>query len=523
MTPPTRTASAAVGVTLAALLVPLTLAPEPGTAAAAAAPVTHVNSCWSTDNGRPVVDSVDVSPSVVDSDAGPTQVQITVQAHDTGGPGPATGVRQVSAVLLTESFEGPDEARRLSADLTPSGDGSWQGTVTVPAHTRASYAASVTAVDGADVGFDDARTSEEPPVDDALTVTRTPEPPPYPHDTERPLLEGLTLSADRVDTRKNAAVVTVEAEVTDDDSGVRWVEATFGPRGESSWPRPWSTTLSRVDGTDLFRGQVTFARWLGHRPEFLDLRAADNAGHFFRLRPPQLAERGLPSRVAVVSGPLNDSGPRIVSVQQAARSVDVRRHGTWYPVRLVLADPQGVDHARFQLSDIDARAHLHRVSGTAYRGVWTGRLQVSRCIEYGPTQTRLHVHAADRQGIVGRDSPFAVRLVTTDLTPAEAGGKWRKSPQVFTFTEPVHGISSANVVVYYSANDGYHPLTGSWSCRDPKGHRVDCLKGPVLKAAFTTDDPDASPPAYVDWSPEHHLDVLDRHGNPSDTSFSPFD
>ena len=46
--------------------------------------VTHVNGCWSSDNGGGILDSVEFSPSTDDVTAGPATVEVSVDAHDTG-------------------------------------------------------------------------------------------------------------------------------------------------------------------------------------------------------------------------------------------------------------------------------------------------------------------------------------------------------------------------------------------------------------------------------------------------------
>lgn len=92
---------ARIAATAAALgLAAVPAVPSPGTAYDAQRPLpSHVNHCWSSDNGYPVVDDATFSPSSVDVSSAPATVTMTVHAHDTGGPGPASGIRQVLAPL----------------------------------------------------------------------------------------------------------------------------------------------------------------------------------------------------------------------------------------------------------------------------------------------------------------------------------------------------------------------------------------------------------------------------------------
>ena len=95
----------------------------------AAAPA-GVNGCWSSDNGDPVLDGLDLEPDTVDVTDGPAQVAVTVDAHDTGGPGAATGIDRAS-LYATNGADGR-AARYLRTTLTRGGDGLWHGTLTVP-------------------------------------------------------------------------------------------------------------------------------------------------------------------------------------------------------------------------------------------------------------------------------------------------------------------------------------------------------------------------------------------------------
>ncbi|MBV9920458.1 MAG: hypothetical protein JOY78_06345, partial [Pseudonocardia sp.] len=109
----------------------------------------------------------------------------------------------------------------------------------------------------------------------------------------------------------------------------------------------------------------------------------------------------------------------------------------------------------------------------------------------------------------------AVRIRSADHAPPRARHVvWRVPEPVVRFTEPVHGISATNVQVYDdNTATGPNPLDGTWTCRGAKQQHVSCLKGSVLEATFTPDEPGAIP-GVVDWDPGLRLDVLDAHGNP---------
>jgi hypothetical protein len=481
-----------------------------GSARRAAALPTHVNDCWSTDRLPPVVDSVEVSPATVDTSSGPLAVRVTAGAHDVGGPGPASGVRRVQ-VWLENDVTG---AETQTSTLTLRPDGLWHGSVVVPGATTATYDAVVSAVDRSGQGTLSLQRSPVTQRRFTDVVSTTGAPPPS-GDTTPPSVTGLTLSSTHVDTRHRARIVTATATVTDSGTGVGSVTLGLNAAGrgtDSIGDR--SYTLQLVAGsTDRYRGRFRLTRWTGNHTELLSILARDDAGNATRLLHQRLAALGLPSKIRVTSGPLDTQGPRLVKVLRAARTVDVRKHARWYPVRLLLADPQKVASAEAKLSSgRSALVQLHRVGGTPARGVWVGRLRVPRCISAaGPH--RLHVGAFDRNGVGAGSLPRRIRIRGLDHVPPQAHVTWRRHAPDVHFSEPVHGIGSATVQVYDANPDSLSLLPGTWHCFGAAGRRINCRSGSVTSATFTPDDAGVVP-GVIDWEPGQHLDVLDAHGNP---------
>jgi hypothetical protein len=105
--------------------------PSPATAYDAQRPLpSHVNHCWSSDNGYPVVDDATFSPSSVDVSSAPATVTMTVHAHNTRGPGPASGIRQVLALLTW-----PRSTRSAPPGVIRTAPQTWQATIVVPEGT----------------------------------------------------------------------------------------------------------------------------------------------------------------------------------------------------------------------------------------------------------------------------------------------------------------------------------------------------------------------------------------------------
>ncbi|HEX4470660.1 MAG TPA: hypothetical protein VH085_01725 [Nocardioides sp.] len=478
----------------------------PGSAAVARqAPLpTHVNDCWSTDRVAPVVDSLSVSPSVVDTTTSAI-VEYTVRAHDLGGPGPSTGVGKVE-VSLHNKVGGGGVADTY---LTRGSDGVWRGGASVPTGRTGTYDAEVRVWDRSGDGTVTLQTSEVQPhfFGDVLQATDTAPPPP--HDTTPPSLTAFHVSAGQVDTRKKGQILTLTATATDDVSGVAELRVDFQPNNGSS---AHHTLLDRVGTTDDFQGEARFRTATGDHYEGLAVVVKDLAGNTVGYGRGGLRRLGVTPRIRVLSGPKDQRGPRLVRALQAAPSVDVHQHGRWYPVRLLMTDPQGVASVSAHLRGETPEVTLHRVSGTRWRGVWAGRMRVHRC-SFGPVTVPLHVNATDGRGVTHGTAVRAVRILSPDRTPPRVHGLWSVSPTVFRFSEPVHGISATTVDAYDKNLD---PISGTWKCRDGRGghsHRVSCRTGSVLRATFFPDVA-GTQLGLVDWEPGLHIDVLDAHGNP---------
>ena len=479
----------------------LTLPPSIATAAAPKL-VTHINSCWSTDRVPPVIDSLTVTPATVDTDS-PATVTFTVQAHDVGGPGPASGVGKVEVDLLNTVG-----ASVPSTLLTHRADGSWRGSAVVPTGSQGDLDAKVSAWDKSG-DHKNSLQNGAPTVRLFPDVVQASNNIPPSGDHTPPTLTGLHLSTTMIDTRSRAKVVTIRATASDDDSGVAKIHVDFFP--QFGHGRAYRVELTKV-GSGGFRGKHRFQRNISKHHEGLGVDVTDQAGNTHPYGRGNLRKLGLPTRITILSGPLDTQGPRVVRVLKAGPTIDIRRHARSYPVRVQMADPEGVARVSMHLRGETSAVALHRVSGTRTRGVWAGRLHLARC-SFGPATLPLHVGATDGRGISHGTFVRHVRLVSPDRTPPRAHGQWGSSPTVFRFSEPVHGISTTNVHVY---DTNFDPLTGSWKCRQAKGPhspRVSCRTGSVLRATFYPDVA-GTHLGLVDWEPDQHLDVLDAHGNP---------
>jgi hypothetical protein len=468
--------------------------------AVAATSLDHVNSCWSTDNGKPVLDSVTFSPATADTSSAPAHETVTVHAHDTGGPGAATGIAHVGLRLEGDTADsGKTVAPPLSVHLVPSGHDTWTGSLVVPRGANATYDADPVVRDqaglyaGDDLGLR--------PIRHALDVSGTP-------DTTRPELTHLSVSATKVDTRRHQATVRVRATLH--EVGASPERLTMAGPGNTT------VRLTRRPGTDTFATAVVIPRWSGSSRWHLSFGAFDNDLNGIFIGHAWLESHGFPATIRIRSGQPDTTAPRISSVSRLPSTLDLRHHGRLVALRVRAADAHGVRAVKVSLFGRDGAgsrtrtATFHLVSGTARRGTWSGRIPVSRCFP-GPLRAYAYVRAIDDAGNSTEIDRGDVRLVTLDRRPPmDRFHSFTRHAVLVRFSEPVHGISTHHVAVLTAKGA---VVQGTWACLGADGHSVSCLDGPASSATFT---PEAgSHGAYeVNWERDHRLDVLDRAGNP---------
>ena len=233
----------------------------PGSARALAAvdPIPLASDCWSSDNGLPVVSSVQLGATEVDVRHGPVRVPVTVQVDDTGGPGPATGISRVSVVVGVPPAAKQDHAEFLRLDLTQQGPSTWSGTVTVPrvGSGRTWYVFEVDVTDGA--GNTRSMVSsyfQAAPWSPQMTVVR-------PVNSVPPAVLALHATP-RVDVRRRPGYVAFRAHVADPDEAAtaRVVVRTSQQLGDGA-SRLTETPLRLVSGTPKdgwWRGRLQLRR-----------------------------------------------------------------------------------------------------------------------------------------------------------------------------------------------------------------------------------------------------------------------
>ena len=464
-----------------------------------------LNHCVSDDNGDPVVTAVTLSPTTADVRRHSQRVKVRVRAHDTGGPGAPSGIRQVAVDLRTPVL------RINRVPLARSAPGLWSGTFTIPRGVPhgAWRVSTVLLVDM--VGNYNALTRGELSLEssDARVgpVRSIP-------DTRPPTLGGFAISTTAVDARRHDTNLTFTARARDSQSRVRSVTVYFEAFGR--------LPLSKVPGSPhTYRRTITIRRFsdAGGFDVYLDLE--DNVSNVRSVSPQMLKSRGFPHRVHIRAR-TDDRAPVLVTASTTPSSVDVTTAAAKITMTVHARDAQsGVKLMRARLR----RGHHHGggqfdlVSGTIHDGIWKAVLIIRPCNgNQGGWQRAIYSYD-------GAQNSVFQSLPTVDVTSSDHNPPVFKvpglidaaDPIVMTSNEAVVGITTQSVPLFKNrhGSPGGPAVAGTWSCVDRADADTDCATGTVRVATFTPASPLVPSSDY--WlvvNPEHTLDVVDLAGNP---------
>ena len=469
----------------------------PSYAASAGRLPTHVNSCWSSDNGAPVLDSFTTTTQSVDVTDGPATVGITMHAHDVGGPGPAHALSDRLKLQVYEpDARDTDNSHVEKISLARTQPGTWTGSWTVPHNAPAAPIRFNWLLLKPSEGPVTSLQYDQLGPDATIQVTSA-----HP-DTTPPAITDFGITPNPVDLSDGSGRVQVNATVQD-DTGVSDVSVHVGKRWVNL--RPGSTP-------DQYTRVFTIRPWEPRETLPLEVAAADLSGVSTTTTSVELVAAGLPSSLTVLGSHRDRRAPRLDGLHLSSHHLRLRPDG-WLTVRVHAADP-GTGIGSMSLRGLVRPSSgtvvlpslpnhpLHRIAGTRRHGVWGARVHVL-CV---PAHSLSHVRilADDRAGNRGASRSQTLWITGPDrVAPTgddlDGGGVGKAT---VTFSEPVRGISTAGVLV--SEHGGPPYLTGSWSV-SPRQY--------VTSATFTATDPDALI-EHMDFAPEGHLDVLDRAGNP---------
>jgi hypothetical protein len=510
-----------------ALLSTLSPAADVGAAERAAATVP-LSDCFSSDHGGQMLTGLWLSDSVVDVRRRQRIVHVTGTATDTGGPGPAAGIKRFSVAVgeMGEDYDVSLTGTRLRQDV----DGMWRGTLTIPRGIhRTEWPLSVFLSDIEDDSQWQYSTQSvifssdwlrEHGFSHRLTLRTRP-------DREPPRLRSLKITPRLVDATSDQHV-RIRARLTDNRSGVVSVTVRFG-RLESVSIFPQLVRGTPRDG--IWAASFPAALFYVKQSWPVTLTAEDRAGwlqfentHEAVYSAADLRRAGLPSEVTMRGGP--DRRPPVLSEARIdTTSVDVRTADATVTVQVRLRDTgSGVESARVRVNKQEAAMTL--VEGTSKDGVWQGQVVIDRCFarngEFVPS-IWVRDFAERGEGLQGREPKIAV--TARDNTRPQVRRCANNPPGVVSicFTEDVTGITNETAATHHAASaqsrlgDPPPPaIEGSWSCTDSSGAPADCETGRVRIARFT---PTSVPARHVViiLNPEHTLGPTDMAGNPVTT------
>lgn len=478
-----------------------------------------LNRCAPTENGDPVLESLTLGPQVVDARAASQTVRIIGRAHDTGGPGPRTGIGRFDVRL--------SDGRQIA--MRYAGGHSWVGT-TVVRRWSAGGSLSVEAANLQDrASFPDLEVLEESEGvvydrfyngsslasvagDRTIDVVTIEDPTP-------PTITDVDLYPGTVDTRSRSKSVYVTTRAFDGGSGVRDARASFSQGtgyGHGEFRR---TVHMRVlpGRHGLLRGRLVVPKRIGNRPALLTVAVRNNAGKLRELTSTQLLDRGLPNALRVRSGALPPAGrARIREVTASTRQVDVRSADkpVTYRIRVTNRDGRVLEVGFYIWPYHQVRHGQPRfVSGSTHDGIWSVTAVVDSCLAASGTFIP-GVFAEDRNHREDRELA-GLRVTAADrVTPTVGEGRVDSERRInVAFSEDVNGIDEQSMPV--TDLETGQPVPGTWTCYR-LGEPASCLTGLVTNGSFAPDTPLSTGEQYqVLVNPSGNLGVTDLAGNPA--------
>jgi hypothetical protein len=506
------------GLTLLITAVVVVSALDAAPASSREADTVPLSPCYSSDNGSPVVTRVSVDHPVVDVRHHAQTLHVYVDAHDTGGPGPRTGIAGGSVALED------DDAVFFHHRLVHQGGGRWVATFrfaeNAPSDTWYFYISLHDRADNSGgLSYSQLRGKGWP---NSVTVR-----------SDRRFISaavrGLTFRPRVVDTRRAAVVVPVRARVSSSSRVARVRLIAEEAHGD----RRVVATLARARGKAgvLFHGRLVIPRWQSRGMWRLSVQAvfppwASTFG------PSYLAKHHLRHRFRVLSR-TDERAPKLVSLTATPSPLDVEAApGSVHYASAVFDRKSGVSRIRVELErwNFHITTELSRTGRAGATSTWSGAGRITPCHSVSGTwkgRVTIWDTAGNRRSY--RSSSLAalgwpgVEVVAGDhRAPQFSAVRNRKDPMVVTFSEDVVGISTESVHVYRGSqmindflwSDPSRPRPGTWSCVDGIGTVVDCVTGPVRTATFTPSTDKRFNEIML--NPDHQLAVRDLAGNPYD-------
>lgn len=333
------------------------------------------------DTQPPVVTSFTFSPMAVNTTSSAAAVSLTAQVTDN-----LSGVALVNVIFVSPSHEYSVSSGNLGLTGGTDLNGTWTGSVTIPAYTEAGAWAvfDVEVVDNVEnSAFYYTSQLQSLGFPTSLQVTSN-------QDTQPPVLTGFTFSPTAVNTTTNSATVNLTAQVTDNLSGVALVNVLFvSPSGDYSVS---SGNLGLISGTDLngtWAGTVVIPAYTEAGAwSVKDIEVIDDVQNTANYSTSGIQSLGFPTTLLVTSN--QDTQPPVLtaftfspmSVNTSTNSAIVNLSAQVTDnlsgvalVNVIFVSPSG----EYSVSS----GNLGLNSGTDLNGTWTGPVTIPAYSEAG--------------------------------------------------------------------------------------------------------------------------------------------
>ncbi|MDQ1502101.1 MAG: hypothetical protein QOI86_5441, partial [Actinomycetota bacterium] len=427
-----------------------------------------------SDTSPPVLSSLDVSPTSLDTSAAPATVTITARiVDDLAGlapyyPSSSVSLRSPSGhQSLYWSF---NESNRISGNAL---DGTYRAVLTLPQYSETGTwtlsanlsdalgnTASLTTKALADAGLPSSVTQSG-------TVA----------DVTGPVLAGLTFSPSSLDTSGDAQVVTVTAHLTDDLSGLSsyrpsiWLRSPSGRQGASV-----SLAMESGTGRDgLWTGTATIPRYSDAGTwTTAGIYLSDAIGNSTSYGTADLTAAGFPTGFTQ-TGTADTTAPTLAGLTIAPASVDTSASPQSVVVSAHVTDNlAGLPQTGYGLSVVFRSPSGHqtigtysstRLSGSAVDGVWQQTITVPRDAEHGRwTVSGVSVTDALSNSRTFSSDDLAAAGLATSFDQTGAGDSAPPAVRSLTFTPGAIDTSAGTKVVTIQARltDDRSGVSSAW-------------------------------------------------------------
>jgi IPT/TIG domain len=333
------------------------------------------------DNQPPVLASLSISPTTVNTTA--SNQTVTVTAHITDN---LSGLASASIGFKSPSGQHTTERASFSKVSGTATDGVYEAKVTFRRYIAPGpwKVSSLHMVDNVENEISlGSRRLEAKGFPDTVQVESI-------EDEAPPAIAGFAITPGSVNVASSSQTVTVSAHITDDLSGVASASVQFeSPNGKQVTTDVEFTKVSGTETDGMYEATVTFNQFIQSgtwKVRDVDLR--DNVGNEAGVSAAQLEAKGLPATVSVTSS-ADTEPPALASFALSASSVNTMTASETVTVTAEITDNlSGFDHGSVVFESPNGKvltniAAFTKVSGTATSGIYEAKVVFKPYVQAG--------------------------------------------------------------------------------------------------------------------------------------------